>query len=126
MPEKNKIVKKIWGSEEWIVNTDKYCGKLLNLNRGYRCSMHHHKKKDETFYVLRGKVLLEVEGKNKIMKVGDVQRILPLQKHRFTGMEDSVIIEFSTHHEESDSYRDTESEKIPNVEFEKLLNKQEK
>jgi len=99
-------VEKVWGNEEWIVNTDKYCGKILSLNEGFRCSMHHHKQKDETFYIIEGEVFLEHDGKSRILKSGDSQRILPGQKHRFTGLKKSKIIEFSTHHEESDSYRD--------------------
>ena len=54
-----KKVDKVWGSEEWIVNNDKYCGKILNLKKGFRGSVHHHKNKNETFYLLEGRVLLE-------------------------------------------------------------------
>jgi len=100
-----EIHKKIWGREEWIVNNPVYCGKFLYLTKGKRCSLHYHKNKDETFYVLRGKVLMEVDDREKIMKKGDIQHITPLTKHRFSGLENSVIIEFSTHHEDSDSYR---------------------
>ena len=102
---------KVWGSEEWIINRS-YCGKILNLKKGFRCSIHHHKIKDETFYILDGKVLMEIDGTRRIMKPGDVQIIMPNQKHRFTGLEDSKIIEFSTHHREDDSYRDVESGKV--------------
>ena len=110
-----KRVEKVWGSEEWIANNDKYCGKILNLNKGFRCSIHYHKNKHETFYILQGKVLMELfdSGGNRsiinIMLPEKIQVIEPYQRHRFTGLEDSRIIEFSTHHEESDSYRDRES-----------------
>lgn len=100
-----EIHEKVWGSEEWIVNTPMYCGKFLFLQKGKRCSLHYHKNKDETFYVLKGRVLMEVNNKEKVMKKGSIQHITPLTKHRFNGLESSVIIEFSTHHEESDSYR---------------------
>jgi len=50
--QKVKHVEKVWGSEDWIVNRE-YCGKVLNLNKGFRCSMHYHKNKDETFYVVK-------------------------------------------------------------------------
>ena len=100
-----KIVPKDWGEERWIVNRN-YCGKLLILKKGYRCSLHHHKIKDETFYINKGCVLMECDGKTKIMRPGDALLIEPHMKHRFTGLEDSEIFEFSTHHEDSDSYRD--------------------
>ena len=123
MPKSTKpeIHKKVWGSEEWIANTPNYCGKILRLNKGYRCSIHYHKNKDETFYILRGRVLMEINGREIVMRKGDTQEINPLTRHRFTGLEKSVIIEVSTHHEEKDSYRKTLSEKIPEEEFEKLL-----
>ena len=104
-------VKKVWGKEIWIVNRD-YCGKKLILNKGYRCSMHHHKNKDETFYILKGKVLMETDNKKQIMTEGDSIIIAPNTKHRFTGLENSEIIEFSTHHEDEDSYRDELSGKV--------------
>src|SRR3989338_3831365 len=108
---KHKEVKKEWGKEEWIVNRE-YCGKKLILNKGYRCSMHHHKNKDETFYVLKGKVLMEIGNKKYIMHPDNSILIEPNTKHRFTGLEDSEIMEFSTHHEDSDSYREELSGKV--------------
>mgnify|MGYP001585103941 FL=1 len=115
------IHQKIWGNERWLVNTKDYCGKILTVNKGYRSSIRYHRKKDETFYLLSGRILIETGGKERIMQEEDVQRILPLTEHRFTGLEKSVIIEFSTHHEEEDSYRTTLSEKIPEEEFKELL-----
>ena len=40
------------------------------------------------------------------------QHIHPGEKHRFTGLENSEIIEFSTHHIEEDSYRDEASGRV--------------
>ena len=103
-------VEKSWGHEEWIVNNSKYCGKKLVVRKGFRCSMHQHKVKDETFYVLSGEILLETEYKeykeNRIMTLGDVAHIKTGMWHRFTSLQDvSEIIEFSTFHMDSDSYR---------------------
>lgn len=103
-------VLKVWGYEKWFANTPEYCGKEIGVIKGYRCSIHHHKIKDETFYMLNGMIALELwdeQGQRKVrlMSQGDVQRVLPGQEHRFTGLEDSVFIEVSTHHEDSDSYR---------------------
>lgn len=111
---------KVWGGEYWIVNKE-YCGKRLVLNKGYRCSMHSHKIKDETFLVISGKVLMEVGGERKILSVGDKQYIPINTLHRFTGIEDSEIVEFSTHHMEDDSYRVTESGKVPVDEFNQII-----
>jgi len=115
-----KIIPKVWGEEHWIVNKD-YCGKKLILKKGYRCSMHYHKKKDETFYVIKGRVLMELGTKKWLMETGDAVHIPTGAKHRFTGIDDSEIIEFSTHHEDEDSYRISNSEKIDEKEFNELL-----
>jgi len=105
-------VEKVWGKEEWLVNTDKYCFKKLHLNKGYRCSMHHHKIKDETFIIHSGHVKMEVGEKVFFLSKGDQVHIAPNTEHRFTGMENSLIYEVSTTHIDSDSYRTEESGKI--------------
>ncbi|MBL8693527.1 MAG: cupin domain-containing protein [Planctomycetes bacterium] len=105
------IQPKGWGAEHWIHNDDKYCGKLLILKKGKRCSMHFHVKKTETFYVSKGKVQMELihhpskETETFVMEPGDSCEIYPLLRHRFTGIEDAEIFEFSTQHFEDDSYR---------------------
>lgn len=122
------LISKLWGSEEWLVNVNdkfvQYCAKILRLNKGIQCSLHFHAKKDETFYILEGEVLLEV-SKNKMlnledadievyhMKVGDQIRIKPLQPHRFRAYTDKAkILEVSTFHDDKDSYRLEVSKKI--------------
>ena len=111
-----EIHPKVWGEEHWIVNKE-YCGKKLVLHRGYRCSIHWHKIKDEVFYVLSGVVLMEVNGQARVLQPGMKQYIRPGDKHRFTGLVDSEIMEFSTTHLEEDSYRDAPSGKVPEGEF---------
>ena len=103
--EKIKEVPKIWGKEIWMVNADLYCGKKLILEKGKRVSLHKHKNKDETFYIDEGKVLMEVGDETEVFTDGDCVRIPRNTYHRFTGLTDAVIIEISTHHEDSDSYR---------------------
>lgn len=106
------IYPKVWGYEKWIENNDKYCSKILVLNKGYQCSLHYHKNKDETFLILKGKVRTEVGSDILVMTPGNFIRVLPGVRHRFAGLEDSEILEVSTHHEESDSYRVEESKKM--------------
>ena len=98
-------VEKVWGSELWLCNTPKYCGKILELKGGWRCSLHSHAEKDETFFILSGTVLMEMDGKIKTMYPGESIRIPPCTIHRFTGLGNSTIIETSTHHDEKDTYR---------------------
>jgi cytidyltransferase-like protein len=101
----SKIVEKPWGYELWIENNDLYCGKILHFNKGCRSSMHFHKIKDETFYVLSGKIRLEVSKKNIEMNIGDSKRLFPNTVHQFYALEDSDIIEVSSQHFDEDSIR---------------------
>ncbi len=100
-----EIVPKLWGHEKWLENNDQYCSKQLVLNKGYQCSLHYHKIKDEMFLVTKGYVRMEVGEEIMYMKPGSFVRIHPGTPHRFRGLEDSEILEISTTHMEEDSYR---------------------
>lgn len=109
------IIQKAWGHEEWIVNNAKYCGKKMVFKSCHQCSMHHHKIKEETFYIQAGRIVLETETNGlynmRLMTPGDVAHIKPLVWHRMTALENAEVFEFSTFHMEEDSYRRTESGK---------------
>jgi len=109
----NKIIDKVWGHEEILISNELYAAKLMHLKRDYRCSIHRHRKKDETFYIMSGVVELEFNGKPRTMETGDSIRIKPCDYHRFTGITDSVILEVSTADDPNDSYRHSQSEKVP-------------
>ena len=105
--EEVKQVKKEWGSEIWMANNELYCGKKLILKKGKRVSLHKHRNKDETFYIENGRLLMELGGKTFVMAKGDVVRIKPGVLHRYTGLQDSLIIEVSTHHDDKDTFRES-------------------
>lgn len=100
-----------WGEELWIINTDKYCGKLLKFNKGATFSDHFHIIKDETWYVLEGKLelrhydLANADKLTTIIKRGDTVRVPPNNPHQLHALEPSIVIEVSTPHDEKDSYR---------------------
>lgn len=119
--EQPKLYPKIWGWELWIANNSLYCGKILGLYRKHRCSIHYHKIKDETFYLLKGLVLMEVDNEKFVMEEGDSIHIPQRTKHRFTGLIDSEILEISTQHFEDDSYRETESGLVSDSDFSNLV-----
>lgn len=110
------VVPKVWGREEWIVNNEKYCGKKLIFLQGHRCSLHYHKIKEESFYILFGQIYLELieQGRHiaRVMVPGDIAHIKPYAQHRITALTDAEVMEFSTFHMEEDSYRIEESGKI--------------
>ena len=110
-------VEKGWGYEKWIVNTPEYCGKILHVKRGKRCSWHYHRLKDETFYVQSGRVMVFIGEDNDEEKAemhalapGDSLHIPPDTRHFFFGLSDADIFEFSTHHEDNDSIRITKGD----------------
>lgn len=106
------IHKKGWGHELWIVNNEKYCGKILHLKKGKKCSWHFHKLKDETFYLQSGKLLIHYGNEDSIelsntveLNPGESMHIYPGLRHRMIALEDSDLFEFSTQHFDSDSHR---------------------
>lgn len=109
------LVPKSWGWEKWFANTPDYCGKELFVKRGQWSSKgkyHYHKIKDETFYVIKGNLIVEyVNEKGIFMNVslapGMSFRVKPGIKHKFSTITwgGCHFIEASTHHEDEDSYR---------------------
>ena len=109
------VAQKIWGSELWFANTEDYCGKMLTVEYKKWSSggrFHYHEIKDETFFVIEGKLLLDIasedgEYQRITLKKYHPYRVMPGVKHRFSSGSKPVckFIEASTHHEDSDSYR---------------------
>jgi len=117
------IVEKTWGSEEWIVNNELYCGKILRIKEGHYTSWHYHELKTETFQVLKGALKVYYSEYDdfplyrKRYKLGTYPRYTILQKgecfdvpirmrHRLEAYKGKVkFLEISTHHEDSDSIR---------------------
>lgn len=105
-------VPKGWGHELWIVNKEEYCGKLLFIKEGKKCSWHHHKLKDEVFYLQSGSLIIRYSDEDdiskadeRIMKPGDAFHVYIGLRHQMEALEDSELFEFSTQHFDSDSYR---------------------
>lgn len=105
-------VKKDWGHELWIHNSPMYCGKLLVLEPEQRrrgSSYHYHERKHETWYVQRGRVIVELDGVEHVLEEGAVLEIAPYVRHSFSltphDRHGAVIFEVSTQHFESDSIR---------------------
>jgi mannose-6-phosphate isomerase len=94
-------VAKPWGYEIWYAQTDSYAGKILHVGRGHRLSLQYHECKDETSYLLSGRLLL-VQGasadelEQREIEPGAVWRNLPGQLHTIEALEDSDVLEVST------------------------------
>jgi len=81
-----------------------YCGKFIFMFKGQRCPEHYHKKKHETFFVLKGKILMEVNGEKIILNEGDVLRMDRYNSHTFKALKNSLIIEVSQPSIKNDSF----------------------
>ncbi len=106
---KPQIKLKPWGREIWFANTDKYAGKILEIKCGHRLSLQYHEKKEETQYVIKGKIKFtygksnktdiknkKYRLKEKILNCGDKIDIPPYTIHRLEALTDSEIFEVST------------------------------
>jgi len=105
-----KIVPKGWGQEIWVANNDKYCGKILEFDKGKGFSDHFHIKKTETFYVIKGFAKLTVrerDGKEYEYELskGAIVDVAPGLMHKIVATSYFVMAEFSTTHDDEDSYR---------------------
>jgi D-lyxose ketol-isomerase len=80
--------------EYWIVNdrTNKYCGKFLFLFANQRCPLHHHNIKDETFFIVKGQVLMEADGRTFLMQPGDTFKMRPGVDHTFAAADGPALI----------------------------------
>ena len=93
-------VPKPWGEEIIFAETEKYAGKILVVRRNETLSRQYHNRKDETLYLYRGSVKLEIQeggqNRDRILSPGESCRILPGTLHRLHALEDSEVFEVST------------------------------
>ena len=106
------IEPKGWGREVWIANNDRYCGKILEIKKGRRCSLHFHKIKTETFYLHSGQLKVRVKESAEspaieeyLLNPGECMDVPVGLVHQMEAVEDSELFEFSTQHFETDSHR---------------------
>ena len=86
------------GETEFNINNNieqGYCGKFMFMFKGQTCPRHHHRKKHETFFIVKGRIELELEGKQMVMRQGDTRVVSQNARHEFTALEDSLILESS-------------------------------
>lgn len=94
-------VEKPWGHELWFAVTDRYAGKILHVDAGHRLSLQYHEHKDETSYLLSGRMLLvtgpDPERLDTVeIRPGHVWRNEPGRIHTIEALEDAAVLEVST------------------------------
>jgi dTDP-4-dehydrorhamnose 3,5-epimerase-like enzyme len=74
---------------------------IFEIRKGFSRGNHYHEKKEEIFYVVKGKIralLVDMDTLQKeedVFEKGDKIRIKPRCGHLFFGLEDSLIVEYS-------------------------------
>jgi len=86
-----------------VINRE-YCKKLIVLLPGQKHPEQYHERKEETFHVLYGDVLLNLDGVEKQCKAGDVVTVERRQKHIFSSKSGAIIEEISSTHYKDDSF----------------------
>lgn len=81
-----------------------YCKKLIILIPGQKHPEQYHQKKEETFHVLHGDVLINLDGEEKQTRAGDIVTIERGKKHIFSSKNGAVIEEISSTHFNDDSF----------------------
>jgi mannose-6-phosphate isomerase len=94
-------VDKPWGHELWFAHTDRYAGKLLHVKAGHRLSVQYHEQKDETSYLLFGRLVLSQGAEPTTLSEreigpGAVWRNEPGVVHTIEALDDTVVLEVST------------------------------
>ncbi len=94
-------VEKPWGSEIWWAMTPHYVGKFLHIDAGQALSLQLHRQKDESSYLLSGRLRLTrgpsvEELSTEEIGPGFTWRAEPGTVHSIEAIEDSVVVEIST------------------------------
>jgi len=104
-----KEVEKYWGNMKTLFENDHYTVKRIFMKKNTQSSMEYHVKKEESYYIESGILKIGTRiGRAKntsfLLKAGDIFHIPPGFMHMRIAVEDTVIIEFSTLDDDSDSH----------------------
>ena len=97
----HRRVEKPWGHELIWALTDRYCGKVLVIEAGKRLSLQKHVAKDESIYVLSGRLLLYLEDDGGDVRQvelgpGEARHVPTGRIHRYEALERTELFEVST------------------------------
>ncbi len=114
------IIDKPWGCEITYARSEHYLGKVIEISEGHRLSLQSHVEKDETIYVLEGRLELTTGASPDAVQTHDLDpgqayRIRTGMVHRFAAPYGAVrLLEVSTPHPDdvvryADDYGRTQS-----------------
>jgi len=96
-------VPKPWGHELIWAETGDYVGKILHVNAGEALSLQYHEVKDETIFLLSGRMTFQAgpvggEVEDVELEAGDAFHVTPGTVHRMIAITDVDMLEASTPH----------------------------
>ena len=96
-----EIPGKPWGTELVVAETKQYLGKCLTMRAGHRGGLQYHERKDETFYLVRGRAWVRSENergalKTQMMQPGQAFHVAPGAVHQVEAIDECVFFETST------------------------------
>lgn len=86
-----------------VINRE-YCKKLIILVPGQKHPEQYHQKKEESFQVLHGDVLISIDGVERLTKAGDIVIVERGKKHTFSSVHGAILEEVSSTHYKDDSF----------------------
>jgi mannose-6-phosphate isomerase-like protein (cupin superfamily) len=94
-------VDKPWGHELIWAKTDRYVGKILHIKQGHALSLQYHERKDETVFLLSGRMRFqtgesEKDLRDRVLETGESFHITPRMRHRMIAETDCDVLEAST------------------------------
>jgi len=100
-PDRARRVDKPWGHELIWAHTDRYAGKVIVIEAGRRLSLQLHHRKEESVYVMSGRLRLHLEDDAGIMSLRDLgpgehAHVSVGRRHRFEALERVALIEVSS------------------------------
>lgn len=100
-PPGARRVDKPWGHEVIWAVTDRYAGKILVIEAGRRLSLQYHERKDESIYVVRGRLRLILEDDAGVLQTlelgpGESSHVPVGRRHRYEAIERTELFEVSS------------------------------
>lgn len=86
-----------------VINRE-YAKKLVIVMPNQTHPAHLHKKKEETFHILYGELIVNLDGKKALHKAGDVITVERGVLHSFSSKNGGIFEEVSTTHYKDDSF----------------------
>ncbi len=93
-----------WSQQTWTTGPNAVrSGRHTTVCRA-KCPAHSHRVKHETFFLVRGRLKVTLDGEPTELQAGQVLPIPPGHVHSFEGAGNSLLLELSMSCQVSDNY----------------------